>query len=309
MTPRAPRSNRLKFLYLLISIIGLILIATEIYLNLRSTSLCQTEGCTIVHIFDKYNTLNYFGLAIFFYLFLVSLLDIFHFHLSFFLKLRAYLLSLCIIVEGYFIGLQTWVLNTYCQYCLLVASLLFLAFFLDYFYPEKEISPFLREEKKTSIYKISFLGFVSVFLATYLVNLSLKPLNFNSPIIVYKKDCIHCEEIISYAKERNIKVELYEIKDVLPLAKIININSVPILLGKEKDKIVVINGKDEIKKWFDTKYGIKEEAEKTFEKVYEVGEKKKFEQKIPVFYPQETNKTVNNTTEEGGVCSIEKPCQ
>ncbi len=309
MTPRVFRSNRLRFLYLLISITGLILIGTEIYLNLKRTSLCQTEGCAIVHIFDKYNTLNYLGFLIFFYLFLVSLLDILNFHLGFFLKLRTYLLSLSVIVEGYLIGLQTWVLNTYCQYCLFVASLLFLAFFLDYFYSKKGLSSFfIKKRENTSIYKISFLSFISVFLATYLVNLSLKPLNFKSPIIVYEKDCIYCEEVISYAKEKNIEVKLYEIKDVLPLAKIININSVPILLSKENGRIVIINGKEEIKKWFDVKHGIKEEAEKDLEKAYKIVEKKEHKRRVQLFYPLESNKTVNNT-EENGVCTIEKPCQ
>jgi glutaredoxin len=290
----------ISIVLLLISITGLILIGTEIYLNLKRASLCQTEGCAIVHILDKYNTLGYLGFFIFLYLFLVSLLDILNFHLGLFLKLRTYLLSLSVIVEGYLIGLQTWVLNTYCQYCLFVASLLFLAFFLDYFYSKKR--------ENTSIYKISFLSSISVFLVTYLVNLSLKPLNFKSPIIVYKKDCIHCKEVISYAKEKNIEVKLYEIKDVLPLARIININSVPILLSKEDGRIVIINGKEEIKKWFDAKYGIKEEAEKDLRKAYKIVKKKEHKQRVQLFYPLESNKTVNNT-EENGVCTIEKPCQ
>ncbi|MBO8144425.1 MAG: vitamin K epoxide reductase family protein [Thermodesulfobacterium sp.] len=324
MTPRSSNINRIKFLHLLISLIGLSLIGIEIYLNSKNASLCKTEACTLVHIFDNYGVLNYIGLAMFFYLFLISILDILNFHLGFFLKLRTYLLFLSVMVEGYFIGFQTWFLNTYCQYCLTIAVLLFLAFFLDYFYPEKEASLlFIKKEKKNQLYKIAILGFASVVFATWLVNVSLKTLDLSLPILIYKEDCIHCKEVISYAKEKNIKIKLYPAKDVIPLMRIVNINSVPLLLEKVGDKILIIKGKKEIEIWFNEKYGKnikkaslskKRETDITKKKkAYKTKEEKEVQpEKIRFFIFKQSNSTqFNNTnnTEESGVCTIDKPCE
>ncbi|MCD6490477.1 MAG: hypothetical protein J7K20_07110 [Thermodesulfobacterium sp.] len=324
MTLRSPNIDRIKLLHFLISLIGLSLIIIEIYLNSKNASLCKTEACTLVHIFDNYGVLNYIGLALFSYLFLISVLDMLNFHLGFFLKLRTYLLFLSIMVEGYFIGFQTWFLNAYCQYCLIVAALLFLAFFLDYFYLGKEVVlRSIKKEKKNQLYKIAILSFASVMFATWLVNVSLKTLDLSLPILIYKEGCPHCKEVISYAKEKNIKIKLYPIKDVIPLMRIVNINSVPLLLEKVGDKILIIKGKKEIENWLNEKYekdikkATSNKKRKTDiikkKKVYKTKKEKKAQpEKTQIFMFKQSNGTlfnITNDTEESGVCTIDKPCE
>jgi hypothetical protein len=318
MTPRNPQSNRIKFFYLLIGLLGVSLIGFEIYLNSKNASLCKTEGCFLVHIFDTYGILNYIGLAIFAFIFITALLDLLNFYLGFFLRLRTYLLALSIIVEGYFIGFQTWFLKTYCQYCLIIASLLFLALLLDFLYPEKEIELFsLRKGKRVYIYKMSLLGFFSIFFATYLVNFPLKTLEFSSPVLIYKEDCPYCEDVISYTKTKNIKIKLYKAKDVIPFMETLNLNSVPLLINNERNKVVVIEGKDEIINWFEEKYGVKKEefiknkreVEKKLEKVYKIEEKGESTKKdLSPFIPGAFNAT-SDIGKEGEACTIEKPCE
>jgi len=164
---------------------------------------------------------------------------------------------------------------------------------------------------------MSILGFLSLFIATSLVNFPLKPLNFNSPVIIYKKDCPYCEEVISYAKKNNIKVELYEAKNLIPLMRIFNLESVPILLDKKENKITIIKGRDEIIGWFKERYEVKEKITETYksEKV-NLPENLPKKRKKEISTPQAVNHTsnilinaTNNATEESGVCTIEKPCK
>lgn len=160
---------------------------------------------------------------------------------------------------------------------------------------------------------MSILGFLSLFIATSLVNFPLKPLNFNSPVIIYKRDCPYCEEVISYAKKNNIKVELYEAKNVIPLMRIFNLESVPILLDKKENKITVIKGRDEIIGWFKERYEVKEKITETYKsEEINLPEKRKREILIPRAVNNAFNtsfNTTNNATEESGVCTIEKPCR
>jgi len=270
MTPKTKEPKKIKFLFFLLSIIGLILIALEIYLNFQQKTLCESEGCSLVHVFNTYNLLNYIGLLLFFYLTIVSFLDLLEVKSIWLLNLRTYILALAIIVQGYFLGFQKWILNEYCSYCLIIAGLIFLCFLLDYIIPLKEKTLFFVSEssKNTSIYKIAFLGCLSLFLATFLVKVPFKPLEFNSPVLIYKKNCPFCEEVEKFAKEHNISLKLYDASETISLIRLLKYKNIPILIYKENNKTLVIEGESNIKNWLKEKYGIeeKESLEKDYKK-------------------------------------------
>jgi len=313
MTPKAKESKKTKILFFLFSIIGLILVTSEIYLNLQQKTLCQSEGCFLVHIFDTYNLLNYIGALLFFCLVIISFLDLLEIKLTQLLNLRTYILALAVIVEGYFIGFQKWILNEYCSYCLTVASLIFLCFLLDYKLPLKEKSLFLSNEisKNTSIYKMAFLGSFSLFLATFLVKIPLKPLEFNSPVLIYKKDCPHCEEVKKFAKEHNISLKLYDVRGAFSLIRLLKYNNVPILIYKEKDKTLIIEGEENIKNWLKEKYGIEEKE--SFEREYkkpestEIKKIKKEESQIKT--EGEPFSIGNNSSQGACIIDQKEPCK
>jgi len=314
MTPKTKEPKKIKFFLFLLSILGLILIASEIYLNFQQKTLCQGEGCFLVHTFDTYNLLNYIGFSLFFCLTIISFFDLLEIKFMWLLNLRTYILALAIIVEGYFIGLQKWILNEFCSYCLIVAGLIFLCFFLDYKLPLKEKTLFFSSEslKNTSIYKIAFLGCLSLFLATFLVKIPLKPLEFNSPILIYKKNCPHCEEVKKFAKEHNISLKLYEVNEVISLIRLLRYNNVPILIYKENNKTLVIEGENNIKNWLKEKYVV-EEKENLKKESLEKGYKNLESTKIKRIKKEESqikieggNFFMGNDTASQGACIIDQ---
>lgn len=300
------KNKKIKILNLLLSLIGLSLISIEIYLNFKNGTLCKNKGCILVHTLDTYLILNYLGFLIFFYFFIVSVLDFVNFYFGFLFKLKTYLLCLCVIVEGYFIGFQMWSLKEYCYYCLIIASIIFLSFLLDYIYPEKERNIFSLEIVKNTLpYKLGILGFFSLLIASYLVKFPINSLNLNSPIIFYKNNCPYCEQIINYAKEKEIKVKFYKVEKFIPFLKTLNLNSVPILIYKENGKIFILNGFKEIKEWLDSKENkleIQKGKETSFIK-REIRIRKESEFNVT----QPLNKI--GVTNEEETCTTEKPCE
>lgn len=309
MTPKTKEPRKTKLLFFLLSIAGLILIALEIYLNSQQKTLCQNEGCFLVHIFDTYNLLNYIGFLLFFYLTIVSFLDLLEVKFIWLLNLRTYILALAIIVEGYFIGFQKWILNEYCSYCLIIAGLIFLCFLLDYKLPLKEKTLFSLSEssKNTSIYKIAFLGCLSLFFATFLVKIPFKPLEISSPVLIYKKNCPHCEEVKKFAKAHNIFLKLYDVNEAISLIKLLKYNNIPILIYKENNKTLVIEGESSIKNWLKEKYGIeeKESLEREYKKSEstEIKRIKKEESQIKI---ESGNLFKKNDNTSQGACIIDQ---
>jgi len=313
MTPKAKESKKTKILFFLFSIIGLILVTSEIYLNFQQKTLCQGEGCFLVHIFDTYNLLNYIGFLLFFCLVIISFLDLLEVKLTQLLNLRTYLLALAIIVLGYFIGFQKWILNEYCSYCLIIAGLIFLCFLLDYKLPLKEKTLFSggNSSKNTSIYKIAFLGFLSLFLATFLVKVPLKPLEFNSPVLIYKKDCPHCEEVKKFAKAHNISLKLYDVNTAISLIRLLKYNNVPILIYRENDKTLVIEGEENIKNWLKEKYGIeeKESLERGYKKPESTQIKRIKKEESQIKTEGEPFPIGNNSSQGACIIDQKEPCK
>ena len=310
MTPKSQPTGKIKFFIFFLSLIGLILIALEIYLSFHQKTLCQTKGCFLVHTFGTYDILNYIGILLFFYLTISSLFDLLNFQIFWFLNLRTYILALAVIIEGYFIGFQKWILNEYCLYCLIIASLLFLCFLLDYELPFKKrilFSDTSTSKKDITIYKIAILGSFSLFFATSLVKVPFKPLKLNYPILVYKKNCPFCEEVEDFAKKHNIPLNSYKVGKVMFLIKLLNYNNVPILIYKENGKTIVIEGAEDIKNWFKKKYLIKEK--KKFEKEYkETKVKKQKEEKFQKIFKNigKQNFLIKNNATSRSTCTIDQ---
>jgi len=302
MTPKPQPPGKIKFFIFFLSLIGLILIALEIYLSFHQKTLCQTKGCFLVHTFDTYDILNYIGILLFFYLTISSLFDLLDFQIFWFLNLRTYILALAVIIEGYFIGFQKWILNEYCLYCLTVAGLLFLCFFLDYKLPFKEkiLLSDTHASKDITIYKIAILGSFSLFFITSLVKIPFKPLKLNYPILVYKKNCPFCKEVEKFAKKHNIPLNLYKADEVMSLVRLLNYNNVPILIYKENGKTIVIEGAEDIKNWLKKKYKeteVKKQKEEKFQDIFKNIGKQNF--------------LIKNNTTSQSACTIDQsqPCE
>ncbi len=242
------KNRFIKILLTIVSFAGFSLTLAEIVLNAQGQSICTTSACKLVHTFDAYNMLNWIGLTLFGYLFLTSLLDLLNIiFIEFFLRLRILIVTGAIIVEGYFIGLQTWFLGKYCFYCLTVASLIFLFAIFDYCYQKKSNS-------FAFIYGGAFAGALAVFIATALVNIPLKPIPQKGlPILVFKTDCEHCKNVAEFVQKEKLQVVKYPAKSFSPVMQVLGIKGVPVLIYKEKNNIEVVSGDKAIITWFKKK--------------------------------------------------------
>jgi len=237
------KHKALQYLLLILSVAGLVLTITEVYLNYKGSSLCRSEGCLVVHLFDVHNVLNFLGILVFAFVFLISILDLFNILTSRVLLLRSIVLSVCIIVEGFLFGFQIWFVKEVCHFCLSVFLLLLGCFLLDYFY-----------QKNKFLFLGAVLGFIGVYFATFLVHVNLKPLSLDKPVLIYQKGCPHCRRVINFAKENHIELNLYSVTRTLALLRSLGINTVPDLIYKEKGNFCILNGDKAIIDWLEKKY-------------------------------------------------------
>jgi len=241
------RTVFLRSCLLLISLFEFFLVLTEIFLNSKGTSLCTSQSCTLVHAFDVYGILNWIGLLLFGFLFLTSCFDLTGFltenALNFFLKLRIFTVSSAVLVEGYFIGIQTWYLGKFCRFCLIFAGLLFLFAVFDFIYQRK-----LNRFSLT--YLKAFAGALVIFTATSIVKMPLTSLpETDLPVVVYKKGCPHCRAVMDYAERNGIKFLKVSAENVMPLFHMLHLKGVPVLIHRTETSCEIISGEREIKKW------------------------------------------------------------
>jgi hypothetical protein len=244
-----------QYLLLVVVLFGFVLNVYEVYLQFKNSSLCKMDACMLIHLFDRLGVLNYLGVLVFAVVLGLTLLDLKI--KSYALKrLRLFILGLCLLVEGYFIGFQTFFLQEYCQFCLVVASTIFLAFVLDVF-----------SQKAFSWGFLGFSGFLALFTAVFLVNISLKPIFLDYPVVVYQQNCPNCKVVKEYVINNKIPVRFYEVSKVYALMRIAGIREVPALLYREDNSLLVLVGKNTIIKWLKENYPMLEPfQEKEFSK-------------------------------------------
>lgn len=242
------KNRFLQNLLVFISFVGLVIVLAEIVLNTQNQSLCVGDACKFVHLFDMYNILNWIGLGLFTYLLFTSVMNLWNiFYIEPFLKLRILILTGAIVVEGYFIGFQTWFLGKFCYYCLFIAGCIFLFAIVDYFY-QKDF------EKLSLSYIGAFAGFLAIFIASFLVKVPLKPFpDTKNYILFFDKNCPHCKKVEEFLDEIKISYLKYPVSQYKMLLGVLNIEGVPVLLIKDNGKIVFLYGEQNIRSWFENK--------------------------------------------------------
>ncbi|MCS7214840.1 MAG: hypothetical protein RMI30_00745 [Thermodesulfovibrio sp.] len=221
-----------SFLYLF----AFLVILTETILNIYGKSVCTTEGCRIVESFVKGGNLFllFSGLFLFGTLFFISIYKFPKSFDSFVEYVHSGILIGALSVEGYLLGFQTFIIKEFCFFCITVFGLIF-------------IGSLLRMFEKRYEMILSFSGFVSIFLMTYVVNPEISHIPSNKYTLVYSKDCIHCEEVIQFCKSNSISIQTVEAKNITGILKSLRIDYVPVLFCDEGDIRKIIIGPDNIK--------------------------------------------------------------
>ncbi len=208
-----------------LSLIGCFLIALEGFLLNAGKSLCTSRGCKVV--LESAGVHEY-------YILLAGFLAFCTIFVSTFVKektgSRIITLALTGILsaEGVFVGYQLFYLKEICQFCMIIFAIFLLISVVRY---------------KEAVY--GFLGFLFAVSSMFLV----APEHFKLEeglTLIFKNDCPHCEKVIEFAEKNDVELKKVNVNKVLNLVKDLGISEVPILISKQKGRIEILVGEDEI---------------------------------------------------------------
>lgn len=228
--------GRKRFFFPYLSIFfGLILIAAEFFLSLYGKSLCPTKGCEVAGLMIIIPK-NYLLLLAFFYLCLLFILT-FLYRLtkgSFFKDLLFFLGGSGIFAEAIFLLRLFWDLGLLCYFCLAIAFFTLLTVFTLF-------SFLLREPLTSTSILALFLGSMIGLIITFLITgtgIALRAKrDLNRGYLIYSEECSQCQ---TFLKDPNFAhLEKVHVKEVYPLLKILNISTLPIMVEKKGDTIII----------------------------------------------------------------------
>ncbi len=249
-----------RYLIRLFSLAGIILTAAQIFMHTRGGELCFNESCTLV---ESYLNLDPFIVNLAGGMFFLSILC-----LSFFaqrdkaLKSIMEFLMLCgFIAEGILLGIQMFLVHSFCSYCLTICSLIILTGLV--YRPGIFIAGILFMSLELGLFsaiKLPYAGNVSLNSGTYAVKSCSNPVSV--AYLIFSESCPHCKKVINalhgcvsceihFNPVSEINEELLPgltpIEDYKPeinvmALKLFGINSVPVIIEQTKNGFDIIKG-------------------------------------------------------------------
>lgn len=224
-----------------------IYVAIETYLKLNHSSLCGQVGCKLAGELLVFNPLylNYLGLFALIFLSIAGFLSL---KKPFFENIFFLMLYSAIAFESTIIIYQFIANPEVCIFCLGIWSSLILISILS--------------NPKTSL----FVLFVIVAIAMGLNSLSIYKnqayVTKNETYLIQSKTCPHCKKVKKYLHTNEIKYKAISIKEANArgFLKFLDIESIPVLILKEKYHTHIIQGDKEILKHFEKKTDTKIET-------------------------------------------------
>jgi uncharacterized membrane protein/glutaredoxin len=218
--------KKLSGLYIAAAALGCFLTLTELILSAMNSSLCSSTGCRVVESYLRFNEsfMYIMGFSFFAALLIAE-------RVASLRKYGALLLLFALAAEGYLIGFQIFVAGNICSFCFVVASFIAFLALIKFFSGARE--PIL----------VGCLLFALIFSAVYSINASSEPIPSGSQyVLIYSGDCPHCEEVISFAKEKSIKLTLQDVKEVKGAMRAMGLNAVPVLVCNDPDGKKIYSG-------------------------------------------------------------------
>ncbi len=230
-------------LLIVLLIISIVLISTEYFLNnFFHTSICQNNACLITdYLIDIDRNFLLILALIYFLMLLIFLLlfnysqgDVFFFFILFFL-------NIALIFDTQLILKMFLEFNIICWFCLSV-FLLNLSIFVLFM--------ILYKNKKISLSQFLFIFIGMVVIYILLNHKSITKLPSSNYILVYSENCPACKDVLEKISNKNTlkSISLVPIYKLYPFIKIFDIQKVPILLIKEKNRIEIYSGYDDVLK-------------------------------------------------------------
>jgi len=218
---------------------GCLVTAAAMGLSLSGSSLCSSGGCKIVEDYLSVDPIFMYALGFLFFclLFVAEHKE----------KLRQYgppLLMFALAVEGYLVGFQLFVIHAVCFLCVTVALIVVTIGLLKLFGESRRpiINGFLL-----LMLTCSLVGFI---------NIPSAPIpSGGHDVLIYSKECPHCEEVIRFSKKSGIQLTLYEVNKVRNMMVWLGIDAVPVLICNDATDKKIYIGSTKIEKVLAAKYG------------------------------------------------------
>ncbi len=242
--------------------VGLLLTAAQIFIILLwGQPACINTGCKIVEEAVSLSPLyfNLIGLIYFISLFASSILNMLSGRAS---SAVAMLLLSGLAVEGVLVGYQTFVLQTFCSYCLTIFGILVVINLLQGSRHAASaagcfLGPFVLMSLLTA--DVSSKN-VNLDMGTYAVKRCNKP--EKELYLIFSKDCPHCQKVLKTLEgctrcqfhfnpikkiDSLILPDLEHMKNYDPrinvaTLRILGINQIPVLIDKTNDGLLFIKG-------------------------------------------------------------------
>ena len=215
-------------------------IALETYLKFQNTSLCGDVGCALAGELLKFDPiyLHYFGLVSVFVLVILGARSI---KSKFFETLFFMVLYAGIAFEATILGYQFLANPEPCIFCLgIFSSLLIIALF-------SHLKNFF----------VILASVMAIYIALNTLAISKNKAYVTTPgnYLIQSETCPHCIKVKAYFKDNNIKYTPISTKEVNArgFLKFVDINSIPVLIMKERSGISLLKGDQNIIAHFEAK--------------------------------------------------------
>ena len=244
-------------LFLIVSLLATIFVATEIVMQSFGKSICVTEGCKMTAQYARFGDISILlaGLATFSSIAALTLLN-----------RRAQragierLINLILIValtgEGFFMGFLAFRIHTLCVFCVIIFSIMMTLGILRILAGVRDVLA-------------GFAALAAVFLMHYLIlpaGVAAKLTTNDRLILFYSKDCRHCAEIIRELEEKKMAVTHLQVSEYGSILKNVGIEYIPTLMVNDPNQKVFLTGKEMIRRYLVSCTESKTPAEKIGQK-------------------------------------------
>lgn len=215
-------------------------IATETYMKLQHTSLCDAQGCKLAGELLKFDSiyLNYFGMVGVFILIILGLSS---------LKKESSKTLFCTVLYAAIAFEATILIYQFianpepCIFCLgIFSSLLIIALISA---PKKFLLP------------LGIVIAIGLSLNTLAINKNKAYLIENGTYLIQSETCPHCKKVKKYFAQKHINYQAISAQEANArhFLKFINIQTIPVLLVKTDNEIKIIRGDKHIITYYEQK--------------------------------------------------------
>lgn len=258
--------NIKKFGFLWMPLIIIVFLTINLLGVVFDFTICESDGCEASKSLLKINQSILYILALIGFVFL-TIVGNYNIKTNFSLKpmirMFNYFLGLILICETVLITYLIVKTGEICTICSIFYSLIWVNFIITSHFnsiDEKE----LKEQTINFKFILLCVGLIVLILHMILDIKSDKDIKTiqNKYTLLQSESCSHCKATKEYLKNKNIEYSKERFEDYIGLFNTLNIKTIPVMVVKEDDKIVILNGENQVKNYFDNI--VKEKTVNTF---------------------------------------------